>query len=49
MWHLATGQWVLRGIKNHITNTNYMDCISLSPPPLARPLCCSECSAQPEL
>lgn len=29
--HSATGRGVLHGIENYITNTDYMDCIGLSP------------------
>ncbi|NXI39524.1 DHE3 dehydrogenase, partial [Galbula dea] len=29
--HLAAGRGVLHGIENYITNTDYMDCIGLSP------------------
>lgn len=29
--HSATGRGVLYGIENYITNTDYMDCIGLSP------------------
>ena len=29
--HSATGRGVLHGIENYVTNTDYMDCIGLSP------------------